>query len=308
MSIFKRVKISQLPAAGTAQAGDEYATVQGNETKKQTQAGVESLAVATANSKVASVSGDFVDNSDPLNPIIKTVANLTFFATTSASDIAGYVRLVTNITDPNYDEPAVDVPTGTITGQAQLLSELAAEPGVFLGDPGVINITTSGEIRRVSGSGSADFYFEAYLRDASGTETLLGTSNKTPPVTNSQYAQFSADLLLNNGVFTATDRLVLKFYADRVGSGSDPSYQFLFGGANPVNTRFPVPAALLTPTGKIRRHDFQQPYSYCGFANFGTAETAPSWTITRIEVLSGGSTATGVATGAWSNRTNLNYI
>jgi hypothetical protein len=305
--MIKRIKISQLPAAGSAQTADQYAVVQGAETRKQTQGGVQSLAVSIANAKVASVSGDLVDNSDPLNPIIQSIANLTFFATTAPSDIANYTALVTNITAPDYDEPAVPVATGTITVQGQLVGQLAGEPGVFVGNPGVINITTAGEIRRTSGTGSAEFYFEAYLREQNGTETLLGTSNRTVPVTNAQFAQFSADCLLNNGVFTSSDRLVLKFYADRIGSGSNPNYEFLFGGANPVNTRFPVAASLLAPTGKIRRHSFDNPFSYCGFANFGASENSPTWTITRIEYLSGGATVTGVATGAWTNRVNLIY-
>ena len=308
MSLFKRKKISSLPAAGSAQTADQYAVVQGGETRKQTQGGVQSLAISIANTKVASVSGDLVDNSDPLNPIIQSIANLTFFATTAPSDLANYTALVTNITDPDYDEPAVPVATGTITGQSQLVGRLAAEPGVFVGNPGVINLTTAGEIRRTNGSGEAEFYFEVYKREQNGTEILLGTSNRTASVSNTQFAQFSADCLLNNGVFTASDRLVLKFYADRVGSGSNPDYEFLFGGANPVNTRFPVPASLLAPTGKIRRHSFANPYSYCGFANFGASENSPTWEITRIEVLSNGATVTGIATGAWTNRTNLIYI
>lgn len=172
--------------------------------------------------------------------------NLSFYPTTAASDIAGYVRLVTNITDPDYDDPAVSIPTGAISGQGQLLSELAADPGVFIGNPGVITITTVGEIRRTSGTGVAEFYFEAYLRDSLGTETLIGTSNATAPVSQSVYTQFSAALLLNNGVFTATDRLVLKFYGNRIAGGSNPQYDFLFGGTNPVRTLFPIPAGLIS--------------------------------------------------------------
>lgn len=53
MNIFKRVKISQLPAAGTAQAGDVYATVQGGETRKQTQAAVVQSAEQTASNALS---------------------------------------------------------------------------------------------------------------------------------------------------------------------------------------------------------------------------------------------------------------
>jgi hypothetical protein len=172
--------------------------------------------------------------------------NLSFYSTTAASDILGYVKLVTNITDPDYDDPGVNIPTGAITGQNMLLSSLAAAPGVFIGNPGVITISTVGEIRRTSGTGLAEFYFEAYLRDSLGTETLIGISNNTAPVSQSVYTQFQASLLLNNGVFTATDRLVLKFYGNRIPGGSNPSYDFLFGGTNPVRTLFPIAAGLIS--------------------------------------------------------------
>jgi hypothetical protein len=173
-------------------------------------------------------------------------ANLSLYATTATSDIPGYIKLVTNITNPDYNDPAVDVPTGVISGQNQLLSELAADPAVFIGNPGVITISTVGEIRRTSGTGLAEFYFEAYLRDSGGTETLIGISNNTAPVSQSVYTQFQASLLLNNGVFTATDRLVLKFYGNRIAGGSNPQYDFLFGGTNPVRTLFPIAAGLIS--------------------------------------------------------------
>jgi hypothetical protein len=257
--------------------------------------------------RVQSVSGDSVDNTDPLNPIIKSVANLSFYPTTAASDIPTYVKLVTNITDPDYDDPAVNIPTGAISGTGQLLSSLAAAPGVFIGNPGVINIETVGEIRRTSGTGLAEFYFEAYHRNSGGTETLIGTSNNTAPVSQSVYTQFDASLLLNNGVFTATDRLVLKFYGNRIAGGSNPSYDFLFGGTNPVRTLFPIPAGLLVQSVKIRREDWNSPYWYGGFAPFGTAESSPTWTITRVEYLAGGGVTVLHATGAWTNRYSLIY-
>ena len=195
--------------------------------------------------RVQSVTGDTVDNTDPLNPIVKSTANLTFYATTTPSTIPGYVKLVTNITDPDYNTVPVDVPTGAISGQGQLLAELTSNPGVFIGNPGVITINTVGEIRRTSGTGVAEFYYEAYLRDGLGNETLIGTSNATAPVSQSVYTQFSASLLFNNGVWTTSDRLVLKYYGNRIAGGSNPQYDFLFGGSNPVRTLFPVAASVI---------------------------------------------------------------
>jgi hypothetical protein len=172
-------------------------------------------------------------------------ANLTFYATTAPSPIMGYSKLVISIDDPDYDNPAVDVSTGAISGTAQLIAELASDAGIFAGNPGVITISTVGEIRRTAGSGGAEFYFEIYQRDSGGVETLRGTSNKTTSVTANVYQQFQASCLFNNGTWTATDRVVLKFYGDKVGGGSNPTYDFLFGGTNPVRTLFPISAQLL---------------------------------------------------------------
>ena len=96
------------------------------------------------------------------------------------------------------------------------------------------------------------FYYEVYHRTSGGTETLISTSSKTPPISTNVYTEFLAAALLNNGTFLATDRIVVKYYADRIGSGSNPSYEFQFGGTSPVRTNFPVPATNIpldaTPT------------------------------------------------------------
>ena len=57
-----------------------------------------------------------------------------------------------------------------------------------------------------------------------------------------------------------------------------------------------------------RRHDFQSPYDYCGIAPAGTLESTPNWTITRLTVALNGTTTTGQAIGAWTNRTELIYV
>jgi hypothetical protein len=240
-------------------------------------------------------------------PPVKIPANLSFYATTSASDIPGYFQLVTNITDPAYNDPAVDVPTGSLSIQNQLLSSLAAAPNIFTGNPGVITIQTIGEIRRTSGTGVAEFYFEAYHRDALGNETLIGTSNNTAPVNVSAYTQFQASCLINNGVFLSSDRLVLKFYGNRIAGGSNPQYDFLFGGTNPVRTLFPISAGLITSGLRTVKSDWQSPYNYIGSAPQGTPEFLPVWFITRITVNMDGSTFVETATGAWTNRYSLIY-
>lgn len=57
-----------------------------------------------------------------------------------------------------------------------------------------------------------------------------------------------------------------------------------------------------------KRNDWQDPYDYCGKAPKYTAENAPYWTITRIEVFPDGTTNVKSATNvAWTNRYIIIY-
>lgn len=194
-------------------------------------------------------SGGYVLTSDSLGnaswEMLPTPTNLTFFSTTASSDVVGYSKLVISLDDPDYNTTPVDVSTGAITGTSQLIASLVADTGIFAGNPGAINISTIGEIRRTGGSGVAEFYYEVYQRNNLGVETLICTSNKTSPVTTSVYQQFQASALFNNGTWLETDRVVIKYYGDRIPGASNPTYDFLFGGSNPVRTLFPISAQLL---------------------------------------------------------------
>jgi hypothetical protein len=129
---------------------------------------------------------------------------------------------------------------------------LAADAGLFIGNPGVINITVLGKIRKTAGGANqgAEFYYEVYLRNAGGTETLLATSDTTRTVTEATYQEFFASALLNNGQFTATDRLVYKFYGNNVGGGS-PEFDFEFGGDSPVRALLPLPVNVTLQADKV---------------------------------------------------------
>jgi len=171
--------------------------------------------------------------------------NLTLYPTTTASDVSGYVVMVTDIHDVRYNTTAADVSTPAITTTSQLVSQRISDAGVLIGQPGVFNITTFGNIRHLSGSGTATFFFRVYHRDVAGVETLICTSSTSNPVTNGGYTEFSASGVWNDGTFDATDRIVIKSYANRIAGGSDPVYQFQFGGATPVRTLLPVPFSVV---------------------------------------------------------------
>lgn len=163
---------------------------------------------------------------------------LDLYATTTASDISGYTVLVRNIADTRYNTTAQDVSTGVITSVGQLVGSLVTDANIISGNPGTFGFKTTLNIRRTSGTGQAEFFFRIYKRNISGTETLISQSDYTLPVTNSGYVGFSTTAIWNNGTFLNTDRVVLKYYANKLASpvGSDPIYEFQFGGASPARS------------------------------------------------------------------------
>jgi hypothetical protein len=171
-------------------------------------------------------------------------ANVVFYPTSTSSTVSGYNKMVTSLDDTDYDDTAVDVTTGSITTEDQLIASLASETGVLQGNTGVINVHTVGRIRKTSGLfTNAQFYFKIFKRDAGGTETELATSFSTPTVTNTDYEEFFADALLNNASFAVTDRVVIKYYAHEL-TGT-PTYDIQFGGSAPVRSLFPVPVSVV---------------------------------------------------------------
>lgn len=173
-------------------------------------------------------------------------STLTLYATAVSAGINGYSKLVTTVDDPDYPITAVPATTGVITGTGQFISGLVSNVNLINGNPGVFNVTTIGQISRTNGSGTAEFYFTIYKRTSAGVETLIGTSGVTLPVTNGGYSEFQATAIWNDGVFVNTDRIVIKYYANRISGGSNPTYSFLFGGsASPVRTIVPIPTAVI---------------------------------------------------------------
>ena len=177
--------------------------------------------------------------------------NLVLYPTTaSATSLSGYYKLVSSVDDVAYNDTAVNIPTGDLngTGSAHFIASLAAEAGLFVGSPGSINITTIGNIRKTGGNANAysEFFFRVFKRNSSGTETYIGQSSTTgsvnPTILNN-YAQFSAagNFLLTD--FLTTDRLVVKYYSNVLNTGSQ-TYEFQFGGNQPVRTLVPIPVSV----------------------------------------------------------------
>lgn len=172
-------------------------------------------------------------------------SNIILYSTTAASNVPPYNKLVTDTNDPDYDEPAVEVATGAVTGQNQLVAAFISEPSVIIGNPGIISITTVGSLRRISGNDGANFYFTISKRDSAGNEVVLGTSGNTPVVNEPNFKQFAEYAILNNGLFVDTDRIVIKYFANRVGNTTAGNFEIRVGGSDPVRTLLPVPVSVI---------------------------------------------------------------
>lgn len=69
----------------------------------------------------------------------------------------------------------------------------------------------------------------------------------------------------------------------------------------------------LTVTGGAgaveKRHEWVSPYSYCGVAPNGTLDSASTWEIKRVEVLSNGTTnIMSASLVSWNDRLTVTYI
>lgn len=177
--------------------------------------------------------------------IASLASNVIFYPTTTSATINPYNKLVTSTDDPDYDDTAVDVGTGSITGQDQQVAAFVSEPGVIVGNPGVFSVTTVGNVRRTAGNDTAEFYFKVFQRDQAGNELELSESGSTPAIDSSTYQQFAEYALINNGSFLETDRIVIKWFANRIGNQTAPTYEIQVGGDDPVRTLLPVPVSVI---------------------------------------------------------------
>jgi hypothetical protein len=181
-------------------------------------------------------------------------SNIRLFPTLTDSTVnASYDQIVDSMTDPAYLTTATDVSI-TVTGANVAAGAFISNANLFVGNPGIIGITTIGNIKKVSDSNTAnaEFYFTiSKWNSTTTTETLLETSGTTAIINSTGYEQFFETALLSNVDFASDDYIVIKFYANKVGVLADPTYAFQFGGEQPVRTLIPVPVSVLPFDNKV---------------------------------------------------------
>ena len=172
-------------------------------------------------------------------------STLYLYATTANSDVVGYGTIVESTSDFRYDDIAVDLSTGPIDSSNTLVAVVISDANIIDGNPGVINTTVFGNLRKTSGVDNAKFFYELYKRDASNNEILISRSSTTTDVTSLTYVQYSASSLLNNPTFVSTDRIVARFYGLKSGNTDNPTYDFQVGGSDPIRILIPVPVSVI---------------------------------------------------------------
>jgi hypothetical protein len=144
MSIFKRVKISQLPAAGSAQAGDVYPTVQGGETRKQTQAAVVQSAEAQAAAALSAAAAAQVDATAALSALPSK--------SDKAEPATGNVSLVTSEIHGSRANPnsganiTVNINGAELDSVSRVYHQAAAAPTINVSGTGAGNAVKFGEV------------------------------------------------------------------------------------------------------------------------------------------------------------------
>jgi len=145
-------------------------------------------------------------------------ATWEFFLSDNASDVGGYYTLFPEETT----EAASSLTSSALgVGNDQLLWSFATQPGLpnleFLS----LGIFTATFFAQVSGNKTARIYWRLYKRTSGGAETLLMTSGESDELTAS-LSQFILSSAVTNDIdVDATDRLVLRVYANVTGVGSN---------------------------------------------------------------------------------------
>jgi len=200
-----------------------------------TKASVDSLAARSASSIAVLDDLDLNDNrisslgapSDSCDAVTKRYVDASlaaavwnFFLTDDDADVGGYYYM--------YDEETGSVlselTTGTLSaGDDQLLWSFVTESGY----PGIDALslgTYAGTFfLKKTGNKTVNVYWKLYKRDTGGGETLILTSGLSDELADTRTQYLLSAYLNADSTISATDRLVLKIYANVSGSGTDPT-------------------------------------------------------------------------------------
>ena len=130
------------------------------------------------------------------------------------------------------------------------------------------------------------------LKDSAGAN--IGSVNSYLAESSNNKTAPDATVTLNGNAFLSprSNQVINSLVTDKDGN----TYQPYISGSNLI-------------IAKERRQDFQTPYSYCGYAQYLSNESANVWKVARITVNNDGTTTVGVANNVnWTNRYTHIYL
>lgn len=166
---------------------------------------------------------------------IGSVTSTQFLYNDASSDIAGYKQLL-----PNHSAAAKETLTFAGMTDAQVLEEFATEPnspGTHFLYAGLYSVHI--HALQSAGTKTGKVKAEIYKRTAGGTETLLGTTNTSAALTNSELP-YELEVALSDIDVDLTDRLVVKFIGVVIGLGTDPTVSLFVEGDTSAHFSFPA--------------------------------------------------------------------
>jgi hypothetical protein len=156
---------------------------------------------------------------------LPVAGNFIFVMANAASSVGGYYQMVSLSA---YTPAALASVSQTVTTSPTLLASFATNvgfPNATTIPSGIL--TVHYETQKASGNNNYYTYFELYKRSAGGTETLLLTSDNSSQLNVNTIIQQTVTALISSAIVTlATDRLVVKVYAQMVTGSASVAIRF----------------------------------------------------------------------------------
>jgi len=168
----------------------------------------------------------------------------------------GYAQMVSRVDDARYNDTEVilyttddrtETGTSVITSNdpdnPSLVGALVADAGLFIGDVGIINTNTIGQVRRVSGGLFTYPHLRYKIFHSDDMVNPICTSGWTDTVSNAEFEDVFQSGIMSNVAFELDDRLVIHYEAYKSNTGTDPIVAIIFGGESPTRTLLPIPVS-----------------------------------------------------------------
>lgn len=227
-------------ASGTVAAGDDERIINGDRAHQWGDHALEDYAKRSSVEVLRRLIDGKLDASS-------LSANLNFYLTDSPAGVGPYLKLVSDIHDPSYENTKITIETPQLSTESAL--------GEYIADPGdedlhldTRTLTITGYARLASPSSAAGaLRFEVWLRHPNGDSYKIGGSPWTANIDQATLTPIHTSAPLHHVEFEAGDRMVLKLFARKVGSGADPRIRFMVGGENPMRLLMPMPVMAMIP-------------------------------------------------------------